>query len=101
MRQKSFSMGSARDAMLRRALVKKRFEIFQADCIMCHDSGKNASSLSEMSKKPKEYLMHAIRNGIEGTSMPGWAAINNGPLRDEEIDSLVDLIIAFDKKVGR
>jgi len=89
--------GQCRGCHVERGSGKKRFEIFQADCIMCHDSEKSASSLSQMGKRPKEYLKHAIRNGVEGTSMPGWASINNGPLGDEEIDSLVDLIITFEK----
>lgn len=76
---------------------KKSAELFQADCGMCHNAGKSASALSRMSKRPKDYLINAIRNGVEGSSMPGWALNSSGPLGDEEIDSLVDLIIKHEK----
>lgn len=71
---------------------KEGYELFLADCIMCHDNSKSASSLSEMSKRPKQYLRDAVRNGVKGSSMAGWALTNSGPLGDEEIDSLVDVI---------
>jgi len=71
---------------------KKGFELFHADCIMCHDFTKSASPLPEMSKRPRQSLRNAVRNGVNGSSMAGWATKNNGPLGDEEIDSLVDLI---------
>jgi len=71
---------------------KKSAELFRADCSMCHETGKSASTLSQMSKRPKDYLTNVIRNGINGSSMAGWATKNSGPLGDEEIDSLVDLI---------
>lgn len=71
---------------------KKGFELFRADCIMCHNNGKSASPIQGMSKKPREYISNAIRNGIDGTSMPGWDARNGGPLKDEEIESLVNVI---------
>jgi hypothetical protein len=38
-----------------------------------------------------------ITNGVEGSSMPGWATKNSGPLGDEEIDSLVDMIKKYEK----
>lgn len=50
-----------------------------------------------MGKRPKVYLINAIRNGVNGSSMPGWAIKNRGPLGDEEIDSLVDLIIKSER----
>ena len=79
---------------------KKGIELFQADCIMCHDFGKSASSILEMSKKSKGYLINAIRNGVEGSSMPGWSLKNSGPFGEEEIASLVDLISKSVKAKG-
>ena len=72
-------------------------ELYRADCSMCHGAGKSASPLSKMSKKPKDYLTNAIRNGVEGSSMPGWDSKSKGPLGDDEINSLVDLIINYKK----
>ena len=70
---------------------KMGWDLFKADCFMCHNAGKNAS-LTEMSKKPKEYLLRVIREGLENTVMPGWSTKADGPLNDAEIKSLVDLI---------
>jgi len=70
---------------------KKGFDLFRADCFMCHNAGKN-TSLTTMSKKPRDYLLRVIRQGIEGTVMPGWDMKGGGPLDEEEIKSLIDLI---------
>jgi hypothetical protein len=58
---------------------------------MCHNAGKY-SSLTEMSKKPREHLLRIIREGLENTVMPGWAERAGGPLDDAEIRSLIDFI---------
>ena len=89
---KEIFTGQCRGCHVERGNKKKGLELFRADCIMCHDSGKSASSILEMSKRSKEYLINAIRNGVEGSSMPGWSVKNSGPLGEEEIGSLVDLI---------
>ncbi len=70
---------------------KSGWDLFRADCFMCHNAGKY-SSLTEMSKKPKEQLRRIIREGLENTLMPGWAAAAGGPLDDVEIRSLIDFI---------
>ena len=94
--QEIFS-GQCRGCHVDKGKNKKVFELFHADCMMCHDVTKSASSLSQMSKRPKDYLKKAITSGVEGSSMPGWAVKNSGPLGDEEIDSLVDLIKKYEK----
>jgi hypothetical protein len=70
---------------------KKGWDLFKADCFMCHNAGKN-SSLTKMSKKPKDYLFKAIGQGVDNTIMPGWAAKADGPLDDAEIESLINLM---------
>jgi hypothetical protein len=70
---------------------KKGWDLFKADCFMCHNAGKN-TSLSTMSKKPTQDLLKAIREGVENTLMPGFDLRNGGPLEDDEIKSLIDLI---------
>jgi len=84
--------GQCRACHVDRGNKKKGIELFQADCIMCHGTRKSASSISAMSKRSKGYLINAIRNGVEGSPMPGWSVKNGGPLGEEEIGSLVDLI---------
>ena len=70
---------------------KRGWDLFKADCFMCHNAGKN-TSLTGMSKKPKDYLLRVIRQGLDNTVMPGWAANADGPLDEAEIKSLIDLI---------
>lgn len=71
---------------------KKGFALFRADCIMCHNRGKSASSISEMRKQPREYIIKAIKEGVENTSMPGFDIKSGGPLKGDEIESLIAVI---------
>ena len=70
---------------------KNGWDLFKADCFMCHNAGKN-TSLSTMSKKPRMEMLKAIREGVDSTLMPGFDLKNGGPLNDAEIESLIDLI---------
>lgn len=76
---------------------KKGFELFAADCLMCHNAGKSALPLTEMRKKPRAEINAAIRNGIKNTAMPGWSAKKGGPLTDDEINSLIPLFESSEK----
>ena len=80
-----------RDCHIDQGKGKMGWDLFKADCFMCHNAGKN-SSLTRMSKKPKDYLLRVIRQGVDNTVMPGWAAKADGPLDEAEIKSLIDLI---------
>ena len=70
---------------------KTGWDLFKADCFMCHNAGKN-TSLTGMSKKPRDYLLRVIRQGLDNTVMPGWDTKADGPLSEAEIKSLIDLI---------
>jgi mono/diheme cytochrome c family protein len=70
---------------------KTGWDLFRADCFICHNAG-NSISLSEMSKKPREYLRKAIREGVDNTVMPGWDVKNGGPFDDADVESLLELI---------
>jgi hypothetical protein len=80
-----------RDCHIDQGKGKMGWDLFKADCFMCHNAGTN-SSLTSMSKKPTDYLLRVIRLGLDNTVMPGWAAKADGPLDDAEIDSLIDLM---------
>lgn len=71
---------------------KQGFDLFVADCMMCHTAGKIAPAQRDMREKSRERIEAAIREGIEKTSMPGWDLAHGGPLKDEEIMSLVDFL---------
>ncbi len=70
---------------------KKGWELFKADCFMCHTAGRDIS-FSEMSRKPAREVRKAIKEGIPNTLMPGFDLGSGGPLNDAEIRSLVELI---------
>jgi hypothetical protein len=70
---------------------KKGWDLFKADCFMCHNAGKN-TSLSTMSKKPIKEMLKAIREGVANTLMPGFDLNNGGPLDESDINSLIELI---------
>ncbi len=71
---------------------KKGWELFNADCVMCHNYGKTASPVSVMRDISGDTLRRAIGDGVNGSSMPGWTEIKGGPLTPEDIDSLVEFI---------
>jgi hypothetical protein len=70
---------------------KKGWDLFRADCFMCHNAGRDIS-LSVMSKKPTREVLKAIKGGVPNTLMPGFDLRNGGPLNDIEIKSIVRLI---------
>lgn len=68
---------------------KTGFDLFRADCFMCHNAGTSAQNITQMSKRPESYLRRVIRDGVVNTTMPGFGQKNGGPFSDAEIDSLV------------
>ncbi|MBI5639825.1 MAG: c-type cytochrome [Nitrospirae bacterium] len=86
-------VGNCRVCHVEQGRGKKGFDLFRADCFMCHNAGKSAPTITEMGRKPREHLLKAIRNGVENSMMPGWDMKNGGPLTDEEIRSLINVII--------
>ncbi|MDA8433839.1 MAG: c-type cytochrome [Nitrospiraceae bacterium] len=70
---------------------KRGWNLFRADCFICHNAGAS-TSLTQMSKKPRGSLERIIREGIENTVMPGWDEKHGGPLDETDIESLLDLL---------
>jgi cytochrome c553 len=83
--------GECKGCHVDQGVGKKGWDLFKADCFMCHNAGKK-TSLSTMSKKPAEELFKSIREGVDNTLMPGFHLDKGGPLNDEEIKSLIELI---------
>jgi len=71
---------------------KKGIALFNADCAMCHNYDRTASSVNVMRNMPDDKLRKDIEDGVNGSSMPGWAEAQGGPLKKEEIDSLIEFI---------
>ncbi len=70
---------------------KRGWELFKADCFMCHNAGTH-TSLTQMSKEPRALLLKAIREGVEHTVMPGWDSRYGGPFDEADIESRIELI---------
>jgi cytochrome c553 len=70
---------------------KTGWELFKADCFMCHNAGRE-TNLTTMSKRPAEEVLKSIREGVPNTLMAGFDSKNGGPLDDAQIKSLIDLI---------
>ncbi len=71
---------------------KRGRALFISDCLMCHGEHMSAAPVQAMKGKKRAYLFNAVRNGVRGAAMPGWATGNGGPLSDEEVSSLVDYL---------
>jgi mono/diheme cytochrome c family protein len=75
------------------ALGKMGEELFTAACAICHESDQRAvlvTDLHALKQKPTETYWDAwIRNGKAGTMMPAFAQEKQGPLSNEQIESLV------------
>lgn len=72
---------------------KKGEALFSAACAICHESDQRAvlvPDLHALKQTPNEAYWDAwIRNGKIGTMMPAFAADKQGPLSNEQIESLV------------
>jgi mono/diheme cytochrome c family protein len=79
-------------------LGKKGEELFTAACAICHESDQRAllvPDLHALKNTPTRAYWDAwIRNGKVGSMMPAFTLEKRGPLSDEQIDSLVDYLIA-------
>ena len=71
---------------------QKGLALFIADCAMCHNYDKTASPAERMKNISDEKLRKDIEEGVNGSSMPGWAVNKGGPLTPEELDSLIEFI---------
>jgi cytochrome c oxidase cbb3-type subunit III len=77
--------------------------LYMENCRGCHGSGKEIAGAISLDNPaylailPKEVLQNAISNGIPNTSMPAFALKNGGMLTDQQVDILVNGIMAWAK----
>lgn len=103
-----------RDAILRERKGMQGDALYQFRCAVCHgEEGAGDGVAAElMYPKPRDFtlalfkyksspgmdlprdedLFNTIRDGLDGTAMPGWKTL----LSDEQIQSLIPLIKSFD-----
>jgi mono/diheme cytochrome c family protein len=79
------------------ATGKKGEELFAAACAICHESDQRAvlvPDLHALKQTPNEAYWDAwIRNGKVGTMMPAFTQEKQGPLSNEQIESLVAFLV--------
>ena len=70
-------------------------ELFDKACGICHTAENRASMVPVLANIPsKEYWMHWITQGKEGSLMPVFSKSAGGPLTDEQITSLVEYLVS-------
>lgn len=84
--------GNCKSCHVLQGKEKEGFDLFVADCMMCHAAGKIAPAAHDMQQESEERIERAIREGVDKTSMPGWDLRHGGPLGEREIRSLVDYL---------
>ena len=84
--------GTCRSCHVLKGKGKQGFDLFMTDCVMCHSAGRIAPAQRDMREKSRERIEKAIREGVEKTSMPGWDVKYGGPLKEEDIMSLIDYL---------
>lgn len=84
--------GACRSCHVLQGKGKQGFDLFVADCIMCHAAGSVAPAARDMQQKSEGRIERAIREGVDKTSMPAWDFKHGGPLGEEEIRGLVDYL---------
>ena len=73
-------------------------ELFAAACGICHDVPNRATMVSDLRAtvpnvvKNADYWRAWITNGKPATLMPAFSNKAGGPLNDQQIDSLVQLL---------
>ena len=92
------------DARIREEQIARGQQLFAANCAVCHgnhgqglvglplDIPANRPTSEAAATQRTEYLTRTITNGRPGTFMPAWAIANGGPLNEEQIGALVDMI---------
>lgn len=76
-------------------------ELYNQNCLACHGDGQSiAGSLTlknplYVSLVPKETLRSIISQGVSGHNMPAFAKQNGGQLTDEQINTIVEGILAW------
>lgn len=72
------------------AVGKQGKELYDTVCAFCH--GRTSVGLDKLRALSKDKIGAIIKNGMMGTEMPAWTKALNGPLDDDQIESLITFI---------
>ncbi|MEO5961028.1 MAG: DUF1573 domain-containing protein [Opitutaceae bacterium] len=82
------------------APAESRFgdDLFEAACAICHQAKHQASMVPDLKlakeKRDTAWWTRWVSDGKEGTLMPGFAQKHGGPLSEQQVESLVEYLLA-------
>ncbi len=89
--------GDCRSCHVDKGVGKMGKELFAADCGICHDTPHRAPMVADLRapKAPRDqaYWINWITYGRPGSLMPAFGEKDGGPLKKEQIDSLVTYLM--------
>ncbi len=68
-------------------------ELYDAVCMMCHGPVREYAASLPSEVEDRETLRSWIADGRGDLGMPGYSAEKGGPLTDEQIDTLVEILL--------
>lgn len=79
--------------------------VYQANCVMCHgDQGQGrfgvALAQSWPGNQPQLYIRQVVADGVDGATMPAFAAAAGGPLDEQEIADVSAYLLSFTPLAG-
>lgn len=72
-------------------------KLYIAICKMCHGPLEEWAASVPAERRTREELHRWTAYGEDGTSMPGYLDENGGPLTEEQVDSLVSLVVGVEE----
>ena len=73
-------------------------ELFEAVCAICHQSKHRAAMVPDLAvakeKRDAAWWTRWVEDGRDGSLMPGFARPRGGPLTGQQIESLVEYLLA-------
>ena len=80
-------------------------DLYTADCAICHGAKKEdkpapALFSKSMLRHGERDLYRIITSGIPLTNMPAFGSAGHGPLSEAQVQSLVQYIMSFKKRLG-
>lgn len=78
--------------------------VYESNCVMCHgENGRGyfGAPLAKnwASNQPAVFIRDVVSTGIQGTTMPAWAAENGGPLTEQQIENVSAYVLTLSPSV--